>query len=311
MSGRVTTRAVGGHIKALRMLRNVPHRYRRLRRFTQAVTLLLLFMVPLSGLARFDAWGGDHRAGFQHVEAPIMALGWTLVAIVGFYWVTFMLNAFFGRVFCGFGCPIGQASRLADATQAARGSVAKRRAWLAQLGYALGLAAALVLWWVSPRVLWQGGVREVLATLGSWLGLAAVVVLHGRYWRWSFCRRVCPIGVYYSAVQTPRRFGIHYDASLCNDCAVCARACPVELDPRNLGAPIDDLGGISIDGFPGAHHCLTCGDCVRACEHALRRRPDGQVALTLAFGSEWVTSHEARPDPKLPKGPRDAATLAE
>ena len=82
-------------------------------------------------------------------------------------------------------------------------------------------------------------------------GLAAAVYLHGRYWRWRFCAGYCPIGIYYSAVQTGHTFGIQFDEArdTCKDCDSCKLVCPVGLDPRHLEAPKDDIGGVAIDGF--------------------------------------------------------------
>ena len=61
-------------------------------------------------------------------------------------------------------------------------------------------------------------------------------------------------------------------------------ACPVDLDPTNLHKRIDGSGGLAFDGFAGRNHCLSCGDCVQACE-LVSAHPSRQVALELGFGS--------------------------
>lgn len=198
--------------------------------------------------------------------------------------MTFVLNVLMGRVLCGFGCPVGQCSRLGDDVAVA-GKTGKDRLAVQgrAIAYAVALASAIALWFVSPRVIVEGGARAVAATLGGVAALATAAHLHGRYWRWRFCEGYCPIGIYYSAVQTGRGFGIHFDAatSTCTECESCDIVCPVGLHPRDLTRPKGDIGGIAIDGFQQASHCLTCGDCVRACEHQLRRKSPALVPLRL------------------------------
>jgi polyferredoxin len=272
-------------LRLLRVVRAQPHRYPRIRLVTQAITFLVLFGVPLLGLARFDLWDGRHLAAGRRVGA-VCGLGSVFVGILSFYVITFALNAAMGRVFCGFGCPVGQASRFGDAVEAAAGRGRERIAAEARAAaFALALAAAVALWFVCPRVFVEGSARAVAATLAGVAALAAAVYFHGRFWRWRFCEGFCPIGVYYSAVQTAHGFGVHFDAAknTCKDCDACALVCPVGLDPRDLAKPKDGLGGIAIDGFPGRNHCLTCGECVRACEHQFRREGRGPVPLRLSF----------------------------
>jgi len=247
-----------------------PHRYTRLRIVTQAITLALLFAVPLLGLARFDLWRGNHWSLF-HATDGLTGFVTVLLAIPAFYLPTFALNAFLGRVFCGFGCPVGQSSRLAEA------SLPKA------FGYAAVFAAAILAWWVDLAVFVSGDARAISLATAAYLALVVAIVAHGRFWRWSFCRRWCPIGIYYSAVQTDHGFGIHFDhPDQCRDCGVCVDVCPVSLDPRVMDRPIRDLGGLALDGFPSENHCLRCGDCVRACE--LVRHKDESLIVPLRLG---------------------------
>jgi polyferredoxin len=243
------------------------HRYQRRRLMTVSLSLALLFAVPAAHLARFDAWGGEHWALGRRVDG-VYGLGALLMAIGGFYLITFLLNAGFGRIFCGWGCPIAQVSRLGDAGRL-----------FAAIGFDALLAAALLSWWVGPRALADGGV--ILCAI--WAALTAAFVVFGFTWRWDFCRRACPIGLYYSIVQTSHRFGIHFDAARCIDCGKCAAICPVALEPRDLARPVENLGGLAVDGMPARHHCLTCGDCVRACELVLKQRPREEIPLKLGL----------------------------
>jgi polyferredoxin len=264
-------------LRLLRVLHARPHRFARLRWITQGLSFAVLYAVPLLRLARFDLWAGRHLAGGRRV-GPVLGLGAVFTGILAFYVVTFALNAVMGRVFCGFGCPIGQASRLGD--DAEIGSV---RA-LARLGaFSLGLATSIALWFVNPRVFVEGSARAATSAALGVLALAGAVFLHARFFRWRFCEGFCPIGVYYSAVVTDHGFGIHFDRAknTCKDCGSCALACPVGLDPRDLARPKNGIFGIGIDGFPEANHCLSCGECVRACENQYKKGGRAFVPLRL------------------------------
>ena len=259
-------------LKLLRVALGRPHRYHRYRAATMAVTLLLLLLVPLSGLARFDLWGGAHYALFAPVDMVrgLVAVG---AAIAGFYAVTFLINIPAGRMFCGFGCPVGQLSRFGDAIDVyAREPAARRRAWARLLAFAGALALSVLLWWVSPRVFLSADWRAMAIAVTAVLAVAAAAVVHARRWRWGFCRKACPIGLYYSVVQTSALIGIDYDPiATCTDCGSCAGICPVHLDPRHLDGLLAAPGGLAFSGLPAMNHCLHCGQCVDICEHMTRK----------------------------------------
>jgi len=259
-------------LKLLRVALGRPHRYHRYRAATMAVTLLVLFVVPLSGLARFDLWSGEHYALFAPVDIVrgLVAVG---TAIAGFYAVTFLINIPAGRMFCGFGCPVGQLSRFGDEIDVyARDPRARRRAWARLLAFAGVLALSLLFWWTTPRVFLGGDWRAIGIAVAALLGVTAAAVFHARRWRWGFCRKACPIGLYYSVVQTSALIGIDYDPIVkCTDCASCEGICPVHLDPRHLDDLLAAPGGLAFSGLPAMNHCLHCGQCVDICEHMTRK----------------------------------------
>ena len=270
LAGKETARS---RFRLVKLALGQPHRFGRYRLVTMGFTLAVLLAVPLAGLARVDLWGGAHRMLGEPVDL-LLGLGTVSVAIAAFYGVTFLLNMIAGRIFCGFGCPVGQLSRLADAIDAlTREPEARRRAWLKLGGFALVLVGATSLWWVAPGVYLAGDLAMLAAwgALGLGLGLA---LFHARRWRWGFCRKVCPIGLYYSVVQTGGLVHIDFAPQLaCTDCNACAGICPVHLDPRHLDQLMEAPGGLAFSGMPAANHCLSCGACVEICEHMTRKQP--------------------------------------
>lgn len=267
----------------LAKLASRPHRYRRARAVTMTVSMAILFAVPLLGIARFDAWAGRHYALFAPV-GPVTGLAAIFGGMAALYFVTFLANFLFGRLFCGWGCPVGQISRFGEEmVLAARSRGGRRLASLKGGFFGLALAAAVLLWWVDPRVLVRGSARDVGITLGVFFGLALATYLHGRYWRWAFCKKICPIGLYYSVVHVQGPWGIHFhpEVETCKNCHACDFVCPVGLDPRDLARPQRDVGGLAFEDLPGDHHCLRCADCVVACEHVFRREPGTEIPLSF------------------------------
>ena len=273
--------------RTLEKLRRVSHRFSSIRRLTMGMTLVVLYAIPLGGVARVDLWRGEHMWLLEPAHW-VVGLGAVIGGIGGLYVVTFLLNWGGGRLFCGFGCPVGQLSRFADEVETSqRGKKRPTKAWSQAILFAFALVGGMLAWWVDPRVLVDGEPLAVAATAGAWLVGTALALGHGHFWRWVFCKKWCPIGLYYSAIQLSHNFGVHFDETACNHCNLCAMACPVNLDPTNLVERIDGSGGLAFDGFPGRNHCLSCGDCVQACE-LVSKHPSRHAALELGFGSGKV-----------------------
>ncbi len=273
--------------KVLRAIRRTKHRYDARRTLGQTVSLSILFLVPISGLARVDLWRGDHALLFRSVPFK-HGLAGVLVGIAAMYVATFLVNLIGGRLFCGWGCPVGQVSRFGEAVDTPGLRPRQRRSAAARGALFSGaLVLSLLAWWVDLRVLVLGSAPALAAAWGVLLAGVAATYAHGRWWRWNFCMGYCPIGLYYSFVSPSKRFGVHFrnQESSCIECDACDNVCPVELAPRDLMATSGARPGISIDDAPGRNHCLECGDCVRACEWMIERRGDGPVPLLLGFVS--------------------------
>jgi len=271
--------------KILRAARRLRHRHELWRALTMTTTAVTLLLVPLSGLARVDLWGGAHALWFRPATLS-HGLAGVVLCISALYVVTFLSNTVVGRVFCGWGCPVGQISRFGESASATNFTRARRVG--AQVSGALftaGFVVAMLAWWTDLRVLWRGSPSALAWSWGIVFVGVALSWLHGRYWRWDFCKKVCPIGLYYSFVSPAAWFGVYFrnQESTCVECDACDNVCPVDLAPRDLIAPIPARGGLSIPDAPGRNHCLECGDCVRACEMIIAKRGRGPVPLLLGF----------------------------
>lgn len=274
-------------LKVLKALRRGTHRYDRLRAFSMSVSLAILLAVPLLGIARVDLWGGHHRLLFR--EVPIRhGLAGVIVAIAAMYVVTFLSNVVAGRIFCGWGCPVGQVSRFGEVLETPR--IAGRSRALAHAkgaAFSAVLVVAFFAWWVDLAVFWRGSPRALAWSWGALAVTTALAWAHGRYWQWGFCKSTCPIGLYYSFVSPAHWYGVHFRnaESSCIECDACDHVCPVDLAPRELFLPIPARSGVSVADAPGRNHCLECGDCIRACEFMIAHRGTGPVPLLLGYYS--------------------------
>lgn len=301
-------------LKVAKAMRRRPHRYDRLRALSIGVSLAILLAVPLSGLARVDLAAGRHRLLFAQADLT-HALAGVIVAIAALYVVTFLSNVAAGRIFCGWGCPVGQVARFGEILDTPR--LAGRGRLLAHLrGAAFGglLALSFLAWWVDLRVLWGGAPA---AAAFSWTALVVGTALtwaHGRFWQWRFCKSACPIGLYYSFVSPAKWYGVHFRnaASSCIECNACDNVCPVDLAPRDLMAPIPARSGVSISDAPGRNHCLECGDCVRACEWMIVVSGTGPVPLLLGHysGLQRIEPTPGIMDPRYPVFEKTAGIVA-
>jgi polyferredoxin len=266
----------------LKVLLPRAHRFRSLRAVMALLSLALVAAVPLLELARVDLWRGGHLLLGRPASLGRALVGALLFGIAC-YLVTFLVNAVGGRLFCGFGCPVSQANRLHERAMALAGRPGAASARARSLAFSALCAGAVLHGWIDPALWREGSPRAVATAIGAWLALAAAVQLHARRWHWAFCRGWCPVGLYYSVVMPSRSFGIRFDraAGTCVACNACDRICPVGLAPRDLLAEIERDEGLSIARATGVHHCLSCGDCIEACEHVLGRRGVAQAPLSF------------------------------
>ncbi len=301
--------AIQPRIKLLRMLHSPSrgsrrgHRYDALRTLSMTVSLGILVAVPLSGLARVDFWAGAHRLLFEPVALK-PGLAGVIIGIGMMYVVTFLSNVVAGRMFCGWGCPVGQMSRLGEAVEVPGLSLRERL-----IGHAKGAAfsavfvLAMLAWWVDLRVLWLGSPRALAWSWGVLAVGSLLVFLHARFWRWEFCKTTCPIGLYYSFVSPAKWFGIHFrnEQHTCIECDACDKICPVDLTPRDLTVPASPRGGLAIMDAPGRNHCLECGDCVRACETMVALKGKSPAPLELGYysGSQNAISMQGSSNPQM------------
>ncbi|MEM7354688.1 MAG: 4Fe-4S binding protein, partial [Acidobacteriota bacterium] len=153
-------------LKILRALRRSTHRYDARRTLGMTASLGILFLVPLSGLARVDLWRGDHALLFESVPFK-HGLAGVIVGIAAMYVATFLVNLVGGRLFCGWGCPVGQVSRFGEAVDTPGQKRGERLAARARGAlFSAALVLSVMAWWVDLRVLLLGSPEALLIAWG-------------------------------------------------------------------------------------------------------------------------------------------------
>ena len=103
--------------------------------------------------------------------------------------------------------------------------------------------------WPDPYKI--GKFFVVLLTITTVLGVILAIFFHQRTW---CC--FCPIGTMVNWVGM-RRYPLKIDSTLCTECKLCYKACPIQIAPFNFKK--DGIETIK-DG-----DCLKCGLCVSVC----------------------------------------------
>lgn len=186
-----------------------------------------------------------------------------------------------GRVFCVAGCPLGAIQHLLGGRRTIRLPRPLERmlrwfpwvALLATVWLAVQGACMLVCLldpyktafffgygWLHRAINWmQAGMAEPgwfwVGSLTAWLILAAAVL--AGFWVYRpFCRFVCPYGVLLGGLATVAFKRRRIEQSLCVQCGVCERKCPVNAITRDAAS-----GELEVSSF----HCLQCNRCSSHC----------------------------------------------
>ncbi|MBX9848905.1 MAG: 4Fe-4S binding protein [Rhodocyclaceae bacterium] len=269
------------------------------RRAVQTAAILLLILVPITGVFRIDTGAGfvvlDRQIWFSDffiVFGVWLALACLLV----------MFYSTLGTSFCGWVCPQNTLSAWAnrqtvkylgkratidwEGREQSKISSGKNklRNWLI-LGGKLLLVAMLIalipmLYFYPADAVWSFvTLRDDPRITRSWYLIYSVFVLlalgNVAVMRYYLCRYTCVYRIWQFLFKTRQTLHITYDQSRSEECAkcnFCVTTCPVDIDPRNT---------LLYDS------CTNCGECITACD-SLHKKADVAGLLRFEFGERKV-----------------------
>lgn len=231
-------------------------------------------LCPLGGLESLYTW---LRSGtWLRRTAPSAMVLFVSVAAI---------TLLFGRVFCGWICPLGTIGELT--TRGARKlgirarelppSVDRRLKWLK---YVI-LAAILYFTWTLGTLAWRpwdpwvswmhlsAGWDEIVSSPWGYVVLFLLVIGAGVFIERFWCRYLCPLGAALGIAQKFSLTKVTRSEETCITCGKCNQACPMGLEPLSVERVTDP-------------DCISCGRCTEACPV--------EKTLFFSFGRKKVLS---------------------
>lgn len=278
--------------------RGLRHRFTRWRIVIGIAATLLVALLPVLGILRFDFWGGQHVLMGEVVDLPTAAKAFAY-PFLGVNILIIVASRFTGRYLCGFACPYGAMARLREWMRfGASEPLPRAIAEASMLGISSLLAAVVFSFWVDWAVFLEGSGLAKALSLSFLLGMAGGLYGLVRYLGMGFCRGWCPSGVYFAILGPDSVNGIEFaHEENCTECGACEMVCPVDLKPRDMsGGEHRESIGFYVDGMSNFSNCIRCGDCVNVCE-GMTDRYQKETPLRMGWLPEGARDSTVRVEP--------------
>ncbi|HOH59501.1 MAG: 4Fe-4S binding protein [Candidatus Cloacimonetes bacterium] len=226
------------------------------------IGLLILAMVIIEGRQSIHNFCPYAVVCFGFLKGNLLFFSIGVAALGILIGMSFMiLSMFFGRVFCGYICPLGTLQELLFALRSKKRG--KRMNWLVErklarfkyfvLALNILLVVAGLTWVFIPFCPIYGISRLPSLALGG-LAVFVLILVVGFFVERLWCRYLCPYAALLNLAQgLGKLFGIKRTMVLrnlerCIDCGICSANCPMNLDITS-SEYVDD---------PNCIHCLRC-----------------------------------------------------
>lgn len=272
-------------------------KYHWKRRATQVAALVLIVLIPLTGLFRIDLQAGN----FVILERQIW---WSDYYLMLGFWIMLasgavMTYSTIGTVWCGWACPqntvsewtnmltfrlLGKRARVSIESEKSKVAASKNTVtnWLVLalgvLAVSFVLAIIPFLYFYPPDAVWslltfKPDFRLPRFTYYLYLVVVFAIFLNIAAIRHILCRYFCLYRIWQHIFKTKQTLHVEYDSSRAGDCAKCSyceTSCFLDLNPTQ---------------FKIYDSCINCGECIDACNklHA----PEGSRGLLqFEFGEQ-------------------------
>jgi len=267
------------------------------RRATQIATLILIALIPLTGLFRIDLQAGN----FVMFERQVW---WSDYSLMLGFWIMLatgaaMTYSTIGTVWCGWACPqnslsewtnlltfklLGKRASISIESEKSKVAASKNKLvnWAVLLLVVLSISFVLAiipfLYVYPPDAVWsllllQPDPRLPKFTSYLYLVVAFAIFLDIALIRNVLCSYFCLYRIWQHIFKTKQTLHVEYDASRAGDCAkcnYCKTACFLDFNPTQ---------------FKIYDSCINCGECVDACNKL--HEPEGtRGLLQFEFGEQ-------------------------
>ena len=191
------------------------------------------------------------------------------------------IGVVFGRLICGYVCPMGLLQDLIYKIKSPKRLVQFR--YLRYVKYAIlivfvvllpllvlselsGLGESWFCKYICPSGTLFGAVPLLAvndflrSTAGTLLiiklNVAVVIIIISLFIYRPFCRILCPLGAIYAVFNKIAFLRMKCDKEKCTSCGDCTKACCILLEPAKK---------------PNSPECIRCGDCKAACKQKALR----------------------------------------
>ncbi|MBR3224575.1 MAG: 4Fe-4S binding protein [Atopobiaceae bacterium] len=212
----------------------------------------------------------------------LAALPWTGIAAYVLSTLAFVLV--FGRMLCGFVCPMGFAQ---DVMHKIRQATRVEGVAMTDRMYKALVPIRWTMLLLMIGLCFVGGnfcnfcpaiaLSPVAAGLSVSLyasGFIMVFVLIASFFKRRFFCTICPLGYLMGLAHKVQPFRLRKDCTACTECGACYEACPMGIKQIYTERQKSDVTDIA---------CIMCGECVRCCPE------NDALALTCAGRPIYVS----------------------
>ena len=165
--------------------------------------------------------------------------------------VSLIAAVIFGRVYCGYVCPMNTVMVPAEwISKKLHWNTDRSPKWLAKEKFGwFALAASMAVMLYAKRAL-----NKNVPILLIWMGIAILLTL--RYKPAVFHNHICPFGILQKELGRFAKFSNKTDKEKCIGCKLCEKVCPsesIEVKTTEIKAEISKA------------YCLQCANCQQVC----------------------------------------------